>query len=141
MLLAWIVGGPLVTLAVIPLALFEEGIVKQVGLPIVLSITLATVVLELVVSFSVLNSWRPRRIRIDPAGVQIDPMLGRVRTVPWADISVTFGRPQGFGLLRFGGPTRRVVFLSPNQFEALRRCPYLPDSATKPLAAAAGSPR
>jgi hypothetical protein len=139
MLWAWIIGGPLVTLAALPLALFEEGLEKQVGLLVVVSVTLGTVLLELVVSFSVLNSWRPKRIRLDRTGVHIDPLVGRVRTVPWDEVSVTFGRPHGFGLLRYGRPARRVVLLSPKQYDALRQCPYLPDSILKPLEGGPGS--
>jgi hypothetical protein len=133
MLWVWLISAPVVTVIIVPLGLVLDGVDRLWGPLVVVLATLGTVIAELLLIFGVLNGLRPKRIRLDRAGVHIERMFGAARVVPWESLSVSAARPQGFGLLRFTKPVPGMVMLSPRQYEAVNSSAYRSTPDSKPL--------
>ena len=82
------------------------------------------------------NLLRPRAIRPEPAGIEVRPMFGPVRALPWSATHIV-GASGGstFSILRYaqeGSTTEGSLFLSAAQAIAIRSSPFRPESWSAP---------
>ncbi|HXQ94638.1 MAG TPA: hypothetical protein VN864_05680 [Thermoplasmata archaeon] len=75
------------------------------------------------------NMFRPKAVRAEPEGIEVRPMIGGVRRVPWSEAKLDPPRgPGGFSLLKCGPPNRpaAATFVTADQALALRSSPFRP---------------
>jgi hypothetical protein len=128
------IGFPILTLIAVPLILQTQGLERVVGLQITVLLAAGTALAVFLVALGVTNLWRPRSICIAPDGVQVDRLFGKGQTIPWGAMTLTFGRPTGFGVLRHSQPTVGFIFLTRTQYEAVSRSSHLPSPGPPPRA-------
>jgi hypothetical protein len=78
------------------------------------------------------NVFRPKSIRAEPEGIELRPMFGAVRRVPWSEAQLAPAQgPGGWSLLKLAAAPKRPAtgtFLTADQAMALRSSPFRPAS-------------
>jgi len=123
----WIlgIGAPVAIIIAVPLGVGLLGFPAASELMAIATLLGVLLILQLIVFLAVLNRWRPRAIQVGSAGVGIRKLFGKDWMVPWSRVSVTYGRPRGFGILHDSSRPQSLVFLTQEQYVAVNSSPFL----------------
>jgi len=121
------VAGEAILLAIF---LLDAPVLASIGVPAAIAVLVALPVLNVASNLFFANQLRPRAVRAGPDGIEVQPLFGATRTLPWSKCRLPApGRRTRFEALRYqlgASPGFYTYFVTSNQSIAVRSSPYRP---------------
>ncbi|MCI4369888.1 MAG: hypothetical protein L3J81_01000 [Thermoplasmata archaeon] len=129
LLVMW-VGGAVVAIVVLGIAFAFDLLQPSLGVAGSVALVALIAIGDIASDLFFANQVRPRAVRAEPDAVEVRPLFGGVRRLPWSGVRIS--TPPGtakFVVLQYSvsGPSAQGVYLlSSAQAVAIRSSPYRP---------------
>jgi len=123
------VVGEVVLLAIF---LLDAQVLASIGVTAAIAVLVALPVANVASNLFFANQLRPRAVRAEPDGIEVQPLFGAARTLPWSSCRLPApGRRTRFESLLYrvgASPGFSTYVVTAEQSIALRSSPYRPSA-------------